>query len=328
MIPVPKLFRKTRTVKRIEAYMDSTFNEVLHTTLNPDGPGCIRIHLIPPKQEENALNPSAAIINGTDIVPVNFAWAVMLAEMIRETNRYDGKEIGEDTIGRILDEAAENVKKIIPFFTRKRIRADIQTIFDTLQQIAYREEVTTDVHYMNIGEYAEYMKAPHRMDLMVSAMTKDGKWHCNQKCVHCYAAGQVHAEEEELSTEEWKAILAKCRAVGIPQVTFTGGEPTMREDLPELVRCAKWFVSRLNTNGIKLTKEYCEKLREAELDSVQITFYSSDPAIHNRLVGAPQYENTVHGIENAIAGRRTVPERQHAALHTEPRLQKNAGIPA
>ena len=300
MIPVPKLFRKTRTVKRIEAYMDSTFNEVLHTTLNPDGPGCIRIHLIPPKQEENALNPSAAIINGTDIVPVNFAWAVMLAEMIRETNRYDGKEIGEDTIGRILDAAAENVKKIIPFFTRKRIRADIQTIFDTLQQIAYREEVTTDVHYMNIGEYAEYMKAPHRMDLMVSAMTKDGKWHCNQKCVHCYAAGQVHAEEEELSTEEWKAILAKCRAVGIPQVTFTGGEPTMREDLPELVRCAKWFVSRLNTNGIKLTKEYCEKLREAELDSVQITFYSSDPAIHNRLVGAPQYENTVHGIENAI----------------------------
>ena len=300
MIPVPKLFRKTRTVKRIEAYMDSTFNEVLHTTLNPDGPGCIRIHLIPPKQEENALNPSAAIINGTDIVPVNFAWAVMLAEMIRETNRYDGKEIGADTIGRILDAAAENVKKIIPFFTRKRIRADIQTIFDTLQQIAYREEVTTDVHYMNIGEYAEYMKAPHRMDLMVSAMTKDGKWHCNQKCVHCYAAGQVHAEEEELSTEEWKAILAKCRAVGIPQVTFTGGEPTMREDLPELVRCAKWFVSRLNTNGIKLTKEYCEKLREAELDSVQITFYSSDPAIHNRLVGAPQYENTVHGIENAI----------------------------
>ena len=130
MIPVPKLFRKTRTVKRIEAYMDSTFNEVLHTTLNPDGPGCIRIHLIPPKQEENALNPSAAIINGTDIVPVNFAWAVMLAEMIRETNRYDGKEIGEDTIGRILDAAAENVKKIIPFFTRKRIRADIQTIFD------------------------------------------------------------------------------------------------------------------------------------------------------------------------------------------------------
>ena len=95
MIPIPKLFRNTKTVRRIRAYMDSTFHEVLHTTLNPDGPGVIRIHLIPPKAEENALNPSVAIVNGTDIVPVNFASAVMLAELIRETNRYDGKEIGE-----------------------------------------------------------------------------------------------------------------------------------------------------------------------------------------------------------------------------------------
>ncbi len=301
MIPIPKLFRKTRTVKRIEAYMDGTFNEVLHTTLNPDGPGCIRIHLIPPKKEENALNPSAAIINGADIVPVNFVWAVMLAEMIRETNCYDGNEIGQETIDGILDRSANNVKKIIPFLRKKRIRRDIQTIYTTLQQIAYREEVTAEVHYMNIGEYSEYMQAPHRMDLMVSAMTKDGKWHCNQKCVHCYAAGQVHSEEAELSAEEWKRILDRCRAAGIPQVTFTGGEPTMREDLPELIAYAKWFVSRLNTNGIKLTEDYCRKLREAELDSVQITFYSSDSGIHNRLVGAAQYENTVHGIENALA---------------------------
>ena len=98
MIPIPKLFRKTKTVRRIQAYMDSTFNEVLHTTLNPDGPGAIRVHLIPPKKEENALNPSIAIVNGTDIVPLNFAYAVILAEMIREANRYDGKEIGEADI--------------------------------------------------------------------------------------------------------------------------------------------------------------------------------------------------------------------------------------
>ena len=120
MIPVPKLFRKTRTVRRINEYMENTFNEVLHTTLNPDGPGVIRIHLIPPKKEENALNPSIAIINGTDIVPVNFAWAVMLAEMIRETNRYDGKEIGEADIRDIIARSVESVKKIIPVFSKKQ----------------------------------------------------------------------------------------------------------------------------------------------------------------------------------------------------------------
>ena len=119
----------------------------------------------------------------------------------------------------------------------------------------------------------------------------------------CFRLGarQALAGEEELSTEDWKKILDRCRAAGIPQVTFTGGEPTMREDLVELIRYARWFVSRLNTNGIRLTKEYCRALREAELDSVQITFYSSDQAVHERLVGAPRYAETVAAIDNALA---------------------------
>ena len=301
MSNIPRLIRKTRSVKQIISYMDTVFDKVLHTTLNPNGPGAIRIHLIPPKKQENELNPSVAIINGSDIVPVNYAWAVILAEMIRETNRYDGKEIGEEQIQSILNKTAENVKKIMPVFTKRQIKNDIQTIYRTLKQIAYREEVTTNVQYMSMGEYAQYMTAPHRMDLMVSAMTKNGKWHCNQKCIHCYAAGQKPSEEEELSAEDWKKILKKCRTAGIVQVTFTGGEPTMRDDLIELIREARWFVSRLNTNGIRLTREYCHELRKAELDSVQITFYSQDPEIHNRLVGTSQYQNTVNAIENAIS---------------------------
>ena len=280
--------------------MKFAFSEVLHTTLNPDGPGAIRIHLIPPKPEKDTLNPSIAIINGTDIVPVNYIWAVILAEMIRETNRFNGKEIGETDIQSILDNTAENVKKILPVFSLSRLKEDIRTIYTTIRQIAYREEVTTEVNYMSIGDYAPFMKAPHRMDLMVSAMTRKGRWHCNQKCVHCYAAGQPLSDEEELSTEDWKKILDICRAIGIPQVTFTGGEPTMREDLCELISYARWFISRLNTNGINLTPEYCQKLREAELDSVQITFYSSVPEIHNRLVGADRFDATLDGIQNAI----------------------------
>ena len=301
MTKIPLLFRKTKTVRNLKAYMDSSFNEVLHTTLNPDGPGAIRVHLIPPKTEENVFNPSIAIINGTDILPVNYIWAVILAELIRETNHYDGREIGEEDIQGILDRTADSIRKILPVLSRKRIKRDIQTIYTTIRQIAYREEVTTDVHYMNIGDYAPLMQAPHRMDLMVSAMTKQGSWHCNQKCVHCYAAGQTLSDEKELSTDDWKKILDKCRAVGIPQVTFTGGEPTMREDLFERISYARWFISRLNTNGIRLTPDYCKKLRQAELDSVQITFYSADPEVHNRLVGAARYEETFAGIKNALA---------------------------
>lgn len=50
-----------------------------------------------------------------------------------------------------------------------------------------------EVGTLSLGDYAPYMSAPHRMDLMVSAMTRDGAWHCNQKCLHCYAAGQPMA---------------------------------------------------------------------------------------------------------------------------------------
>ena len=299
-IRVPGIIRNTKTVKRLTAYMKTEFSEVKHTTLNPDGPGCIRIHLIPPKETEGVFGSSVAIINGSDIVPVNFTWAVMLSELIREINVYDGKSIREEEIRSILEKTTEDVKKIFRFISRDRIRKDLSTIYETFRQIAYREPVTTEIRHLSIGEYADFMKAPHRMDVMVSAMTKNGAWHCNQKCIHCYAAGQVYAEEEELSTEEWKQILSALRKAGIPQVTFTGGEPTMREDLFELIESAKWFISRLNTNGIRLTEEYCRRLHKAELDSVQITFYSSDPEIHNRLVGAPQYENTLSGIRNAL----------------------------
>lgn len=287
--------------RRELAYAKSNFNEVLHTTLNPGGPGVVRIHLIPPKVTGRKLAPSMAIINGQDIVPVNRSWSILLAEFIKEVNKYAGREIGDEEMASIMEQTSLRVQKVYPRVRKERLCEDVYTMMNAFKQIAYGEPVDEEIGYMNLGEYAGYMKAPHRMDLMVSSMTKDGAWHCNQKCIHCYAAGQPQAEERELGAEAWKAILDKCKLAGISQVTFTGGEPTMRDDLIELIKYARWFISRLNTNGVKLTEEYCRSLREAELDSMQITFYSADEAIHNQLVGAPGYAKTVAGIKNALA---------------------------
>lgn len=281
-------------------YAKSHFNEVHHTTLNPEGPGVVRIHLVPPVVVDGHFDASVAIINGQDIIPVGRSWSILLTEFIEEVNKYSGREITEKETEDIVHATSERVKKVYPFVSRKRLKNDIFRIMETFKQVAYREPVAEEIGYMSIGEYAPYMRAPHRMDLMVSAMTVEGKWNCNQNCVHCYAAGQKHSDEKELSTDEWKKIIDKCREACIPQVTFTGGEPTMREDLFELIDYAKWFITRLNTNGIKLTKEYCEGLKKASLDSLQITFYSSDEAIHNQLVGAPKYAQTVAGIKNAL----------------------------
>ena len=104
----------------------------------------------------------------------------------------------------------------------------------------------------------------------------------------------------ELSTEEWKQVIDKCWNACIAQVTFTGGEPTRREDLVELVSYAKKMVTRLNTNGINMTEELCDQLFSASLDCVQVTFYSENPIIHNQLVGAKMYEKTLRGIKNCL----------------------------
>ncbi len=290
-----------RANKRELAYAAAHFNEVHHTTLNPEGPGVVRIHLIPPRITDDEIGASVAILNGQDVIPVNTAWSILLTEFIREVNQYAGRPITDDESADILEKTCDGVKKVYPLISRKRIKRDVHTIMQTFRQVAYGEEVTAPIGYLTLGEYAPKMRAPHRMDLLVSPMTVNGRWNCNQKCVHCYAAGQPDAEEPELSTAEWKQILDRLRAIGVPQVTFTGGEPTMREDLPELIDHARWFISRLNTNGIRLTPEYCAQLRGAALDSCQITFYSADETIHNRLVGGEHWARTVAGIGNALA---------------------------
>lgn len=286
--------------KRVYEYAVENFDSVAHTTLNPEEPGVVRIHMIPPKVDGRDIKPSVAIINGQDIIPVNVSWAVLLLEFIKRVNKYEGRPVSDTDVEDIINSTYKGVKKVFPFVSNKRIRTDILRIMNTFKQIAFGEVPSEGIGYLSMGDYAPYMEAPHRMDLMISSMKCDGKWNCNQQCIHCYAAGQELSEEAELTTKDWKRIIDSCKRNKIPQITFTGGEPTMREDLLELIDYSRWFVTRLNTNGIKLTEEFCKKLYDCSLDSVQITFYSKNEDIHNQLVGAKQYENTVAGIKNAL----------------------------
>ncbi len=286
---------------RAKRYELKKWNRVVHTTWNPNGPGVIRIHMVPPKFKWLKKEPAIVILNGQDIVPLNRAWAILLTEFIDAVNEFGPKEMSDKDLKDILDKTFSGVKKVYPTVSDEQLKNDLNIIVDTFEDIARGRKPKQEIGILSIGEYAKNMTAPHRMDLMISAMEKDGKWNCNQQCVHCYAAGQKHSKVTELSTDEWKKIIEACKKAKIPQLTFTGGEPTMRKDLPELIKAARWFVTRLNTNGVLLSKDLCEKLMEAELDSVQVTFYSKEADIHNALVGANNYEKTLEGIKNALA---------------------------
>lgn len=272
---------------------------VRHITLDPYGPGVVRMHLIPPRQDAPR-EPFLLLLNGAQLVPLNLSWAILLSNFMDQLEAYSGKELAESDWAKISLHTVGETQKVYPRTKAQVLEDDLQLMLSSLLAIARGEEPEAEVSLLTLGEYAPYMTAPHRMDLMVSAMTKGGTWHCNQKCLHCYAACQPMAEVEELSTAQWKDILTRLRDANIPQVTFTGGEPTMRDDLVELVEAAQWFVTRLNTNGRLLTPQLCRDLYEASLDSVQVTLYSADADTHNALVGAPGFEDTVQGIRNAV----------------------------
>ena len=273
---------------------------VRHITLDPKGPGVVRIHMIPPRDETPAA-PFLLLLNGASLVPLNLSWAIMLANLMDQWQAHERQELEEDQWEALLSAAVEETHRTYPRTRRQQLAADMHLMLTSLIAIAQGREPEAEIGMLSLGEYACEMTAPHRMDLMVSAMEQNGAWHCNQKCLHCYAAGQPMGETPELSTEQWKTVLKTLRQANIPQVTFTGGEPTMREDLAELVEAAAWFVTRLNTNGRRLTPQLCAALYQASLDSVQVTLYSAEGNIHNQLVGCGGFSDTVQGIRNAVA---------------------------
>lgn len=285
---------------RERRYRRAHLDCVRHITLDPKGPGVVRIHMIPPRDDTPAA-PFLLLLNGAQLVPLNLSWAIMLANLMDQLQAYEGQDLAEDQWESLLTAAVEETHRTYPRTKRQTLASDLHLMLTSLVAIAQGREPEAEVGLLSLSDYAPEMTAPHRMDLMVSAMEKDGAWHCNQKCLHCYAAGQPMGETPELSTEQWKTALALLRKANIPQVTFTGGEPTLRSDLVELVQAAAWFVTRLNTNGRLLTPELCAGLYEASLDSVQVTLYSAEGNIHNQLVGTNGFNDTVQGIRNAVA---------------------------
>lgn len=275
---------------------------VSHCTFNPEGPGVVRIHLIPPKFRLFRSSAYIVILNGYYLLPLGYSWALILSSFMQQVNQFDGKPITEADEDRIVENTVRHVHKVYPTVPKKDIEEDLESLLDVLFAVARGNDPEADIEKLSIRAYRENMTAPHRMDLMVSAMTDEcGKWQCNQKCIFCYAAGQQMGKVKELTTQQWKQAIDRLDAARVPMVTFTGGEPTQRADIAELVSYAKRMVTRLNTNGVNLTPELVGQLTAAGLDSVQVTLYSHDKSVHNALVGSDHHADTVQGIRNAVA---------------------------
>jgi len=115
---------------------------------------------------------------------------------------------------------------------------------------------------------------------------------CQNRCAFCYAASP-HRERERppMATEQVRRVIDRIVDEGhVPSLSFTGGEATLRPDLPALVRHAALRGLRVNliTNGLRLADSaYAGELVAAGLASAQISLEAGDADLHDRIVGRP-----------------------------------------
>ena len=129
-------------------------------------------------------------------------------------------------------------------------------------------------------------------------------YRCQNRCFFCYASAPDRGRVvPEMTTTEVKGVLDKIVGQAkVPTVSFTGGEPTLRPDLPELIAHARGRGLRTNliTNGIRCAdKAYVALLAEAGLNSAQVSVEAGDAVIHDAVVENPgAFERTMQGVRN------------------------------
>lgn len=108
---------------------------------------------------------------------------------------------------------------------------------------------------------------------------------CNAICKFCYVDCSKN-NKNDLTTEELKIIIWKIKnEAKVPTVSFTGGEPTLRHDLPELIKFARSINLRVNliTNGILIDQKLAKILKDAGLNSAQVSLEAGQEDIHESL---------------------------------------------
>jgi cyclic pyranopterin phosphate synthase len=122
---------------------------------------------------------------------------------------------------------------------------------------------------------------------------------CNLDCIYCHAEGEK-MPDGQMSAEEIREILAVAADFRIRHVKFTGGEPTLRKDLVEIIASVPDGIeASMTTNGTLLSK-LAGDLRDSGLSRVNVSLDSLDRENYRRIAGRDLLPNVLDGIQAAL----------------------------
>lgn len=122
---------------------------------------------------------------------------------------------------------------------------------------------------------------------------------CNLRCVHCYAHAADQPFDDELRLEEVEAVLEQGRALGIRELSLTGGEVMLHEDFLQVIDAgiARGYALRFVTNATLLTEPLLAELCRRPIKLVTVSLDGISAAAHERIRGAGQHQRAVRAIE-------------------------------
>jgi pyrroloquinoline quinone biosynthesis protein E len=157
------------------------------------------------------------------------------------------------------------------------------------------------------------MNAPPRPRGMLAELTH----RCPLHCPYCSNPLELARREEELPPEIWERVLAEAAALGVLQVGFSGGEPLLYSALVRLVAAANGaeLYTNLITSGMGLDVAKARELKDAGLETVQISFQADEPELGDAIAGARVHQHKLRAVAAVnVAG---LPWSANVVLHRE-----------
>ena len=139
---------------------------------------------------------------------------------------------------------------------------------------------------------------------------------CNFKCSYCLPDGyQCDSERDFLSLPEIKTVASAFAALGTSKIRVTGGEPSLRKDLPDIIAACKQTPGiekvAITTNGYRFP-QVIDDWQQAGIDAINVSIDSLDPTVFEAITGADKLKNILAGIDYAAA--KHIPVKVNAVL--------------